>query len=535
MQQRSVALGLASIMALSVLAGCGGAKNPAAPAAGEKVIRYNSGSDFRSLDPQLISDTTSGNAAGQIFEGMVRLTESGPQPGMAEKWDVSADGTTYTFHIRKDAKWSNGDPVTAEDFAFAWTRALDPATASEYAYQLYYIKGGEAYNTGKGKKEDLGIKVIDPNTLEVTLENPTPYFLELTAFSTYLPVNKKVVTGNKDWATKAETIVSNGPFKLQSWEPKKQAVLVKNPDYWNKGAVKLDKVVFLMVEEQATALQLWESGQVDIIDSPPSAELERLKKENKLKFSPIYSTYYYVFNTTKPPFNDVRVRKALALAIDRKAIVENITKGGQTPAVGMVPFGTKDETGKDFRDSSGTLVSSNVDEAKKLLAEAGFPNGQGFPTVELIYNTSEGHKAIAEAVTEMWKKNLGITTIKATNMEFKVLLDRRSKKDYQIGRAGWTGDYLDPMTFLDMWITTSGNNDAGWSNAEYEALIKKAKSTADQKVRMDAMRQAEAILMKEMPAIPIYYYTNPYLQADKVTGVYRDASNNIDFTYADVK
>ncbi|HLO03098.1 MAG TPA: peptide ABC transporter substrate-binding protein [Symbiobacteriaceae bacterium] len=534
MQKNSVVRGLAAIMALSVLAGCGGAKK-AAPAAGEKVIRYNAGSDFRSLDPQLMSDNVSGNAATQLFEGMVRMTEKGAQPGMAEKWEVSEGGKKYTFHLRKDAKWSNGDPVTADDFAFAWTRALDPVLASEYAYQLYYIKGGEAFNTGKGKAEDLGIKVVDANTLEVTLDAPTPYFLELTAFSTYQPVNKKVVTANKDWAAKAETFVSNGPFKLQSWEPKKQATFVKNESYWNQAAVKTSKLVFLMVEEQSTALQLFESGQVDLIESPPSAEMDRLKKENKLKFSPAFSTYYYGFNVTKAPFNDVRVRKALALAVDRKAIVENVTKAGQTPAAGMVPFGSKDETGKDFRDSSGNLLSTNVDEAKKLLAEAGYPNGQGFPVVELIYNTSEGHKAIAEAVIEMWKKNLGITTIRATNMEFKVMLDKKQKLDYQLGRAGWNGDYLDPMTFLDLWTSTSGNNDTGWKNAEYDALIKQAKSTDDQKVRMEAMRKAEALLMKEQPNIPVYFYTNPYLQADKVTNIYRNASGNVDFTYAEVK
>jgi oligopeptide transport system substrate-binding protein len=215
--------------------------------------------------------------------------------------------------------------------------------------------------------------------------------------------------------------------------------------------------------------------------------------------------------------------------------VTNVTKGGQTPASGIVPFGSKDETGKDFRDSSGTLITYNVDQAKKLLADAGFPNGQGFPAIELVYNTSEGHKAIAEAVIEMWKKNLGITTMKATNMEFKVLLDKRTKKDYQISRAGWNGDYLDPMTFLDMWTTTSGNNDAGWSNAEYDGLIKTAKTSGDQKVRMDAMRKAEALLMKEEPAIPVYFYTNPFLKSDKLTGVYQNAQGNVDFTYAVVQ
>jgi oligopeptide transport system substrate-binding protein len=539
--RKPVALALAAILALGALAGCAGKQQPKGPA--EKVIRYNAGADFRTLDPQLISDTTSSSAAYNLFDGLVRMSEKGNLPAMAEKWEISENGTKYTFHLRDGLKWSNGDPITAEDFVYAWTRGLDPKVGSEYAYQLYYIKGGEEFNKVDPKdtakyeaaKKALGVRAVDAKTLEVTLTTPTPYFLDLTASPTYFPVNRKVVEANTNWATKPETLVSNGPFKLQSWEPKKQAVFVKNPNYWNAANVKVDKLVFLMIEDEATALQLFESGQLDYDDYLPQAELARLKKENKIQFAPIYATYYYEFNTTKPPFNDPRVRRALALALDREAIVNNVAKGGQKPAYGYVPYGSKDETGQDFRETAGSLFSMNVDEAKRLLAEAGYPNGQGFPEVNLLYNTSQTHKAVAEAVIEMWRKNLGITSIKATNMEFKVLLDVRGKGDFAIARAGWNGDYLDPMTFLEMWTTGHGQNNAKWSNKQYDALIAKAKATDDQKVRMPALREAEKILMNEMAILPVYFSSQPVATSPKLTGVYRNAIGVIDFSAAEIK
>jgi oligopeptide transport system substrate-binding protein len=538
---------MALILALTVLAGCGGTKNasPSAKTPAEKVIRFNAGSDFRSLDPGLITDSVSGYAAVQLFEGLVRVTEKGTVPGMATKWEISDNGTKYTFHLRDGIKWSNGDPVTAEDFVYAWTRVLDPKTGSEYAYQLYYIKGGEKFNTTdpakdpagyEAAKKALGLKAIDAKTFEVTLEAPTPYFLDLTAFTTLMPVPKKVVEANPNWSAKAETLVSNGPFKLQSWEAKNGAVLVKNPNYWNAANVKVDKLDYKMIEEGSTALQLFESGQLDMMISPPSAEIPRLKSEGKLKIAPLFQAYYYTVNTQTAPFNNAKVRKALALAIDRQSIIKNVVKLDVAPAYSLVPKGAPDATpGSDFRTTGGDFFKEDLAEAKKLLAEAGYPDGKGFPEVELIYNTSETHKAIAEAIIEMWKKNLGITTIKSTNMEFKVLLDRRSKGDYKMARAGWYGDYTDAMTFMDMWVTGGGNNDAKYNNPAYDALIKQAKLSGDQKVRQEAMHKAEAMLMADMPIIPIYHGVNPYLLSDKVTGVYLSPLGSIDFTNAEVK
>ncbi|HLO04249.1 MAG TPA: peptide ABC transporter substrate-binding protein [Symbiobacteriaceae bacterium] len=531
-----VLTGVAIVMALSLLAGCGGAKTATSAGPAEKIIRFNAGADFRFLDPGLSSDNTSGYAVDQLFEGLTRVTPNGTVPGMAAKWEISPDGTQYTFHLRDGVTWSNGDPVTAEDFAYAWTRVLDPKLGAEYAYQLYYIKGGEAFNTGKGTASDLGIKVIDAKTLQVTLEAPTPYFLDLTAFSTLAPVPKKVVEANPDWAAKAATIVTNGPFSLKTWTPKQEALLVKNPTYWNAANVKVDKLQYQMIEDASTALQLFESGKLDMMFSPPAAEVTRLQQEKKLQLSPLFNTYYYELNTTVAPFGDAKVRRALALAIDREAIVANVTKLNQTPAYAFVPAGAQETTpGSDFRKAGGDLFKADLTEAKRLLAEAGYADGKNFPAIELIYDSNQNHKVLAEAVIEMWRKNLGITTIKASNMEQKVLFERRSKGDFTLARSGWYGDYTDPMTFMDMYVTGSGNNNARYSNPAYDALIKQAKATADQNVRMKAMHEAEAMLVKEMPIIPVYYGVNPYLLSSKVQGVYLSPMGKIDFSTATVQ
>lgn len=542
----------------SALSGCGGKGSGGGGGSPPKeaVIRYNMGADPRSLDPQLITDLTAMSAASQMFEGLVRITEKGIVAGQAETWDISNDGLTYTFHLRKGLTWSNGDPVTADDFVYAWQRALDPRFGSEYAYQLYYIKNGEQVNTLQPtgykdpvKKEGptyddkavdaamktLGVRAPDPNTLVATLESPTPYFLGLTAFQTLQPVNKKLVTANASWAVKPETYISNGPFMLQTWSHNDQLVMVKNPKYWDAASVKLDKLVYLMIEQASTALNLWETGKLDSMDSPPPPEIPRLRQEGKLKMIPTFGTYYYIFNTTKAPFTDARVRKALAMSIDRKSIVENITRAGQVPAYALVAPGAPDASaGSDFRQTAGALFKEDVAEAKKLLADAGYPDGKGFPDVTLLYNTNEGHKAVAEAIVQMWQQRLGIK-VNLTNQEWKTVLDKRSHKDYVLARAGWFGDYLDAMTFMDLYVTGGGNNDTAYGNAAVDALIKQAKTTANQTLRMKAMHDAEKILISDdMVVLPIYFYSQPYLEKDNIKGVYRNNLGILDFKYATV-
>ncbi|KXG76520.1 peptide ABC transporter substrate-binding protein [Thermotalea metallivorans] len=527
MLKKSLALLLVLTLALTAgLVGCG----PKAPAqTGETpaekqepmVLNWNLGADPKTIDPQLNSASDGGYVINNTFEGMMREINGKLTNAMAEKVDVSDDGLVYTFHLR-DAKWSDGQPVKAQDFEYAWKRALDPAVASEYAFQMYYIKGAQAYNEGTGKIEDIGIKVIDDKTLEVTLEAPTPYFLDLTTFYTYMPVRKDVVEKDPEgWAKNPATAICNGPFKLTEYKMGDRIILEKNPEYWNAANVKLDKIVATMIVEESTMLTAYEAGELDIIDSMPSQEIPRLQAEDPtFKILPTIGTYYYIFNVTKPPVNDVRVRKALALAIDRKAIVEKVTKAGQIPATGFTPPGLKDADGRDFHDVAGDYGidpnAAKVEEAKKLLAEAGYPDGKGFPELEILYNTSEGHKAIAEAIQEMWKQNLGIN-VKLQNQEWAVFQDTRHQGNFVIARAGWLGDYADPMTMLDLWTSYSGNNDAQWKNPEYDKIIEASKK-ATGKERFDLLYKAQQMMMDEMIVMPIYYYTDPVMVKEYVKG-----------------
>ena len=514
------------LFSVSILAlGCGGGAEQKAEEAAkdEQVLVYNMGTEPESLDPAKITGIPEGTVVYGLFDGLTRNTSEGLKPAIAEKWEVSEDGLKYVFYLR-DAKWTNGDPVTAHDFEYAWKRALNPETGCKYAYQLYYIKNGKAYNEGKITDPDqVGVKAIDDKTLEVTLEAPAPYFLYLTSFYTLFPVHKATVEANPDWANSPETYVSNGPFKLAEWKHHDRIVQVKNEDYWDKDNVKLDKIVLTMIEEASTYLTMWENGELDAISSPPLADMERLMKEGKVQTHPYLGTYYYILHTEKEPFDDPRVRRALGLAIDRKMLTEHVTKGGQIPALAFVPSGIPDADGGDFRENGGEYIKdADYETARKLLEEAGYPNGEGLPEITILYNTSEAHKAIAEAIQEMWKTNLGIENVKLTNQEWKVYLNSRKEGDFHIARAGWIGDYLDPMTFLNMFVTDSEMNDGRWSNARYDELIALAKSTGDQKVRMEAMHEAEKILMEEMPIIPIYYYVQNVCVHDYVKGIFWD-------------
>ncbi|SHJ81890.1 peptide ABC transporter substrate-binding protein [Tepidibacter formicigenes] len=482
-------------------------------AAGKMIVRHNTAADPETIDPALNASVDGATILVNAFEGLMRLDENDKAiPGVAEKYEVSEDGLTYTFHLR-DSKWSDGQPVKAQDFEYAWKRALDAKTAADYAYQMYYLKNGEKYNKGEASADEVGVKAIDDKTLEVTLEAPTPYFLELTAFPTYFPVRKDIVEKDPEgWALNPETHISNGPFKVVKWDHNNVLALEKNENYYDKDRVKLDGIEFYMMTEASTALSAFESGEVDYIEDMPTEEIPRLKAESdEFKIFPQLGTYFYVFNTTKEPVNDPKVRKALALAIDRKAIVEVIAKAGQQPALTFVAPGIKEPDGKEFYEKAndyGLKETAQVDEAKKLLAEAGYPDGKGFPELTVIYNTSEGHKAIAEAIQEMWNKNLGIK-VNLQNQEWKVFQQTRDSGDFVIARHGWLGDYTDPMTFLDMWYSTSGNNNAHWKNKEFDKLINEAKTATDEKARFEFMHKAEDLMMEDMIVMPIYYYTNP--------------------------
>ncbi len=537
MKKRVTTLASLLLALTFVLTGCStGTKD-----AERKVIRTNNSSEPGSLDPALAQGTHESWVLNHIFQGLMDYSEDGKIiPGVAESYELAGDSVTYTFKLRKDVKWSNGDPVTAEDFEFSWKRALDPKLAADYAYQLYYLKGGEAYNLGEGSVDDVGVKALDATTLEVTLEVPTGYFLELTAFYTYFPVNKKVVEGNPDWAKNADTHVSNGAFKLTKWEHNAKIVIEKNPDFYNADKVKLDAIEFAILEDENTAWQKYDGGEFDFLATVPVAVVSELQKNKstELTIGGQVGTYYYNLNSKKKPFDNVKVRKGLSMTVDRETIVTKITLGGQIPAEGVVPFGMIDDTGDDYRKATGKLVTYDVAEGKKLflegLAESGMTleqfNAEGFV---LLYNTNEAHQKIAQAVQEMWRTSLGID-IQLENVEFQVKLDREKAGDYDISRAGWIGDYMDPMTFVDLWYSTSSFNDAKFNNAEYDALVDKAKASVDPKVRFDSMRKAEQIMMAEMPVIPVYFYTQPFVQKSYVTGIYKPLINYPVMKYADI-
>jgi oligopeptide transport system substrate-binding protein len=535
--KKSKLLALAMTLALagSLFAGCGNQNS----ANSSQTITYNINAEPKTIDPGLSNSIEGGQVIVNAFEGLLDLDKNGqPVPGVAEKWDVSKDGLHYVFHLRKDAKWSDGKPVTAHDFEYAWKRALDPKTASQYAYQLYYLKNGEAYNnsadpkaTNKATADQVGVKAVDDYTLDVTLESPTPYFLSLMSFPTYMPVRKDIVEKHPNsWATKASTYISDGPFMLKDWKLKDSLVLVKNPNYWDAKNIKLNTLVLKTLDQATSYYAAFKTGQIDIIDYPPRQETPQLIKNGTAKVYPYLGTYYYDLNisgnlnSSNPAvakaLNDVRVRKALTLAIDRTKLTKDITKGGEIPATGFVPNGIKETATTDFKQKDYFPAAGDVAQAKKLLADAGYPDGKGFPKMTIIYNTDQAHQDIAQAIQDMWKKNLGIQ-VDLRNVERKVQLTMMSNHNFQIVRDGWIADYADPMTFLDMFTSNSGNNYSGYSNPAYDKLIASAKAEPDAAKRMALMHQAEDMLMNDMPIIPLYYYTLVSCQKSYVKDVVR--------------
>jgi oligopeptide transport system substrate-binding protein len=499
-----------------------------------QVLTYNLTTEPKVLDPARSTGLPESRVEHACFEGLTNFGANDRLiPAAAVKWKISPDGKVYTFYLQKNAKWSNGDPVTAHDFEYAWKRLLDPKTGSSYAANLYYLQNGEEFNTGKIKDAAaVGVKARDNLTLVVTLKAPCSYFLALTVQPSLYPVNRKVVAANPEkWDSNPRTYVGNGPFKLVNWVHQEKMELVPNPYYWNKSRVKLDKLVCYAIEEQSTALTMFETGQLDLNDELPRPEIPRLEAEGLIKFSPSIGTYYYLLNVKKAPFNDPRVRKALSLAINRSQIIKYITKGGERPSLGFVPYGVPDaKANVDFRKAGGNYFKDGaIDQAKKLLAKAGYNDLKKFPVIQILYKTSETNKQISEAIQEMWGKRLGIK-VTLTNQEWKVYLESRKHGEFQVACANWFGDYVDPMTFLDLWVSDNGNNYSGWADTRYDKLIDRAKTTTSSQARMKLLHDAEKMLMEKMPIIPIYYYTRPYLMQRWVRGVRYSAVGLVDFS-----
>ncbi|MGY4105373.1 peptide ABC transporter substrate-binding protein [Ignavigranum ruoffiae] len=505
----------------------------------EQVLNISTSAEPPTIDPALATDSTSGSILRNVFEGLTVVSPEGEvQPGAAESWEVSDDGLVYTFKLREGNKWSNGDPVTAQDFEFAWKRVLNPETASQYASIMFPIKGAEAYNSGEGKVEDVGIKAVDESTLEVTLVAPTAYFLELPAFYSFMPVNQKVVEGDENWAMEAgEAYVTNGAFKLETWNHNSDYVLTKNDQYWDKDNVKLDQVNVKIIESEATANAEFQAGSIDYLGSPYSPvsldNIDQYRADGILQSVPYAAIYWYKLNTTDEVLSNVNIRKALALAIDRQGLIDNVTKGEQIPALGYIP-----PTIEGFEEDRGYLKDADFEQAKELLAKGLEELGMKDPSelnIEISINTSEAHSTIAQYIQEGWSKNLGINA-SIRNSEWQVYLDELSNLQYQVGRLGWIADFNDASTFLDMYRTAdTGNNDTGWESEEFKNKLDEANQEQDPEKRKGLLLEAEAMIMEDLPVIPLYYYTNNFVVKDGVEGMQPDALGNINLKNVSIK
>jgi oligopeptide transport system substrate-binding protein len=536
-------------MAVSLLAGCAQpapapapapeqpAEQPAEPAK-EAVFNWNIGADPKTIDPVLNGASDGGDVINQTFEGLTREKSGTVYPGIAESWEVSEDGLTVTFKLR-ESKWSDGSPLTAHDFVYSWKRGMDPATASEYAWIWEYTNIVGAFDAVNGASLDaVGVKALDDLTLEVKLLTPTDYIVSLLSFYHFLPTKQSAVEAGADgaWAKDPAVAVSNGPFKLTSYKIGEGLTLVKNEHYWNAAEVKIDRIEGKFIDEQATAYQAYQAGELHFLPDVPPAEVATLIAESSdFYVFPLLGTYYYNFNMDLPMFQDVRVRKALNLAIDRELIVETLG-AGQVPAAGFVPPGFLDHEGNDFFEKSGTYGiasdDSKIAEAQALLAEAGFPGGAGFPEFTIMYNTGAGHQQVAELVQEMLKTNLGITT-KLENQEWAVFQDTRKEGDYEVSRGGWLTDFMDPMGLLAIFTTENAYNDPNYNNAEYDALLSTAAKTRGAE-HFEALYAAQEILMSELPIIPVYHYSDVMLVSPKLQGWDRSVLGTVDFSTASI-
>jgi oligopeptide transport system substrate-binding protein len=501
----------------------------AAETRGPDVLRLATLNEPLSIDPVATEDSTSGIYIQALFDGLTRLGADGiVHESIAEKIEVSGDLLTYTFHLR-DAKWSNGDPVTAHDFEYAWKLVLDPENRKTYAYQMFPIKNAEAAYLGKVKLDEVGIKVLNDKTLQVTLGHPTPYFLELTSFYTYFPVNKKVVSSNRDWAKDVSTHVGNGPFKLMLWEQGSQITLVKNDNYWDKDSVKLDGIDIFVLPDNNLELLAFLNWELDWAGSPlgniPADAIPALIKHDLLHTKPIAGVYWYKFNTEQPPFQNAKIRKAFTYALDRQKLLQNMSMYHMA-ATGVVPPSMTLKPEGYFRDNDRATAKKLLEEGMKELGIS------KLPPIVLTINESEGHQMIAEEVLRQWKEALGVD-VRMEIKEWQMHVEDMHNGDYQIGRMGWLADFNDPINFLEQFKDKNGgNNDTRWENPKYKELLNQSALEKDPQKRKKILQQAEQILMDEMPAIPIYYYVHTWVKNKNLEGVIIDNLGSVDYKWA---
>ncbi|MDE7266653.1 MAG: peptide ABC transporter substrate-binding protein [Lachnospiraceae bacterium] len=513
---------------------------PAASSTGEKILSVQVGPDPETIDPALNSAVDGGNMLLHSFECLLIVDEDGQlAPGQAETWETSSDGLTWTFHLRDGLKWSDGSDLTANDFVYSWKRVCDPMVAAPYADTVLSMVAGfdEAI---AGDTDALQVVAEDDKTLVVTLSAPCSYFGSLAAFATLSPVQQATIDANGDaWATSAETYISNGPFYVSEWVPGSYILMSKNPNYWNAAAIKLDGIRWNLIEDANAAYSAYQTGEVLFIKDVPTEEIPSLSGNSEFYVDPIIGTYYLSLNTERTPFDNADVRKALSLAIDRDYVANTLMQGTYSPAYNFMGPGWIDTDGNDFMDNAngGELYISedyeaNLEEAKQLLADAGYENGAGLPSISYTTNDSGYHRVVAEYLQQAWAE-IGVD-LNVNIVEWASFTPMRRNGDYDAARNGWVGDYSDPSNMLDLFYSTNGNNDGKFNNADYDAAMDIARTTLDAAERSKALHDAEDILMEEMGCVPVAYYNDFWLQSDKITGSWHSPYGYWFFMYADI-
>ncbi len=525
---------LAAAMACLLIA-CSGGEPNVVSGNRDGILHYGNGSEPQGLDPHVVTGVPENKLIRALFEGLAVKNPYTlePEPGVAESWDVSEDGKVVTFHINPNAKWSNGDPVTAHDYVWSWDRALNPAMGNLYAYMLFPIVGAEAY--AKGENDDfsqVGVKALNDRTLQVTLNAPTPYFIQLmdhySTFAVHRPTIEKhgKATDRFTQWTRVENMVNNGPFNLKEWKLNRRIVMEKSDTYWDRDNVKLNGVVFYPTENVVSEERMFRVGQLHYTGTIPLEKIPvyQAMEDTPYVQAPYLGTYFFLFNTNRAPLDDVRVRWALSLAVDRAKLNDSVLQGSNVPAYSITPPGT-------LGYNPPKLFDYEPDKARQLLADAGFPGGEGWPGIELIYNTSESHRKIAVALQQMWKDALNIE-VTISNQEWKVYLDSVTQMEFDLARRGWIGDYVDPNNFLDLYLTDGGNNNTGFSDPRYdEMILKLAPQAKTREERFAIFHAAETMLMEQMPILPIYTYTSKHLIHPSVQGLPSNLMDSLNLKY----
>ncbi|MBQ7578562.1 MAG: peptide ABC transporter substrate-binding protein [Synergistaceae bacterium] len=511
-----------------------------AASAGPREIIYNLGVDPRTIDPFLNHALDGGQVDANIFEGLVRRGFNDKiEPACAESWDISPDGLTWTFYLRDNLKWSDGKKLTAQHFKDGFMHLIAPETAAPNANYGFFIKNAEKFYKGEAKAEEVGLSVPDGKTFIITLEYKNPLMLDYMSFQTFVPARMDVINNNpRGWAARPETIVSNGAFILSKWKHGSggEIVLLKNNNYWDSENVKIDRLRFVLIGDSNTALAAFKAGKIDYISSIPARILPALLKTGEAKSLPALGTSFIDFNCAHKPFDDSRVRRAFTLAVDRSIITDKLLGSGEKPATGIVSYLVPGvNISQDFRTEGGAFlpVSADVEQARKLLAEAGYPNGENFPEVSLKYSGKPGSNMLAEVLQNMWKQVLGVN-VGLLNEEWKVFLQSMQEGNFDMAASSWILDFPDASNILDTYKSDSPQNDMSWKNSEFDELMRKSALEMDHSKRINYMHEAEKILMREMPSLPLYFLSSPEMKSERVKNIYQSPLGIILFRTAEI-